>query len=549
MLFSWRSTTPLVVVFAILFIATVAYKPTDAQYVPPPVVTPPSTVPGKASVAPPFKHEVWVLDQSDTGKSNPSNTSAPPDHGGRVYIYDGEALRSLGSSASAIDVVELAGATATLCFDRTGSRPVRPHMGAVTKSGSHVIISFVVSGHVVILDGASRTPLACFRTERGDQNRTQAHASVLTPDEKWILVANQNGKKIERISADFATNTFAQDPAATIDLANGVTPNGLPRQSPDARPDNAPICAFVPKSGFPLFVSLRGGGMLVLDPHATPLKIVAEYDNKTIAGDGCGFAEADGWVVGNGGSNANKPAGWFVYRLPIAGSDVYKQSNPPNTPSIQLLDQDFNGPRDAHGAAVTGNGRYVWLFDRVAHVAEVFETASGKKVTTLNLRSDYSDLPAVDIADVAPDGKFLYIATRGPRPLSGAHAAVGKTPGVMTIELLENGRAGAVRGISPISNLITNSSGITIERADPHGLVVRRTPQSCAAPKGGPDFGGSSFVCIKQGEGSEGYLAVKISAWNQAACLSKNSKDCHWTSLECCKGLVGSADGTTPYVE
>jgi hypothetical protein len=349
-------------------------------------------------------------------------------------------------------------------------------MAASTRSGSHVIVSFVVSGHVVILDATTRTPLACFRTEAGQGGLIQAHASVLTPDEKHIFVANQNGKKIERINTDFATNTFTQDPAATLNLVNGSTPNGFPRQG-DLRPDNAPICGFVPSSGFPLFVSLRGGGMLIADPYTTPISIVAEYDNNTIANDGCGFGEANGWVVGNGGSNANKPNGWFVYRLPVAGRDVYRPENPPNTPAIDLVDQDFTGPRDAHGAAVTGNGRYTWLFDRIAHVAEVYEMATGQKINSLNLRSQFSERPAVDIADVAPDGRFLYIATRGPRPLSGSHAATGSNPGVMVIELLEEGRTGAVRGIAPISNLVTEN-GTQIERADPHGLIVRRTANS-----------------------------------------------------------------------
>ena len=82
------------------------------------------------------------------------------------------------------------------------------------------------------------------------------------------------------------------------------------------RPDNAPICPFVPVTGFPAYTSLRGGGMLAVHPYTTPMSIVAEYDSPVIPRDGCGFTEADGWIYGNGGGgNVANPDGWFLYRL------------------------------------------------------------------------------------------------------------------------------------------------------------------------------------------------------------------------------------------
>ena len=86
---------------------------------------------------------------------------------------------------------------------------------------------------------------------------------------------------------------------------------------------------------------------------------------------------------------------------------MYQATNPPNTPAIDLLDRDLNGPRDSHGGAVTGGGKYVWVFDRIAHVAEVFEMKTGAKVNTLNMRSDLARQPAIDIATVSPDGRFI----------------------------------------------------------------------------------------------------------------------------------------------
>jgi hypothetical protein len=85
----------------------------------------------------------------------------------------------------------------------------------------------------------------------------------------------------------------------------------------------------VPAGGFPAYISLRGGGVLVVDPYTTPMRIVAEYDAATLPRDGCGFTQARGWVYGDGGGgNALNPDGWYIYRLPVGGRDVYSSLNP-----------------------------------------------------------------------------------------------------------------------------------------------------------------------------------------------------------------------------
>lgn len=93
-------------------------------------------------------------------------------------------------------------------------------------------------------------------------------------------------------------------------------------------------------------------------------------------------------------------------------------------------------------------GRYVWFFDRAGNVAEIYCAATGQYLRTLNLSDpDISLDPTPDLADTAPDGRFIYIAARGPLPLSGDPRA---TPGVIALELLGDGRTGAVRGLARI---------------------------------------------------------------------------------------------------
>jgi len=436
----------------------------NEPYVPPPYVTPPAPAPGQAKVARAFAHEVWLVDQSN---------SAGKSFGGTVHIYDGEALRNSARTAVA-EKIDLGAETAALCLAKTGANPVRPHMLVFNRTDTHAILGFVASGHVVFLDARTRTPVDCFRTEPGAGDARQAHAVWPTPDDRYVLVANQNGKKFERIATNYAANAFAQQPAATLNLATCTTPSGEPCQAPGLRPDNAPICPFVPSTGFPAYVSLRGGGMLVVDHRTTPMSIVAEYDAQTVPRDGCGFIEAKGWVYGNGGGgNAANLDGWFLYRVPVGGPSVYDPARGPNLPEAEEIDHDQRSLRDAHGVARTAaDGKYVWFFDRLANVVEIFRADQGTHERTVNIADPpLSTDPTPDLVAESPDGRFMYASLRGPNPLSGdPHASLGSTPGVMVIEALQDGRNLAVRGIARI----TNRDAGGVERADGHGIRVRR---------------------------------------------------------------------------
>jgi hypothetical protein len=358
-------------------------------------------------------------------------------------------------------------------MEKTGANPVRPHMLVFNSTETHAVLAFVASGHVVFFDARTRQPVNCFRTEPGAGGVRQAHAVWPTPDDQYVLVANQNGKKFERIATNYATDSFTQQPAATLNLATCTTPSGAACQAAGLRPDNAPICPFVPSTGFPAYLSLRGGGMLAVDHSTTPMSIVAEYDNVQIPRDGCGFIEARGWVYGNGGGgNAANLDGWFLYRLPVGGRDVYDPSQGPGLPAAEEIDHDERSLRDAHGVAKTHGGKYVWFFDRLANVVEIFRADQGNHTQTVNIADpNLSTDPTPDLVGESPDGRFVYASLRGPNPLSGdPHASLGTTPGVMVIEVMKDGRDLAVRGIARISNVDVGG----VERADGHGIRVRR---------------------------------------------------------------------------
>jgi hypothetical protein len=142
----------------------------------------------------------------------------------------------------------------------------------------------------------------------------QAHAAFWTPDGRGVIVANQNGKLLERINYDPATGSFTHDTGATLNLATCRTPNGFPCESatpvstadpqhlgPHNRPDNAPVCPIVSFNN-KVFVTLRGGGLFVVDPETRPMSIVAEYGNMLMGRDGCGGIQVGDKMYLNGGA-------------------------------------------------------------------------------------------------------------------------------------------------------------------------------------------------------------------------------------------------------
>ena len=401
--------------------------------------------------------EVWVVDQSNTNGLT---------YGGAIHIFAvSDLMGAAAAKAKPIARIDLAGATAGLCMAQTGANPVRPHMLFFNSTHTHGVLSFVASGHVVIFDGASRAPKACIRMSPGEGGAIQAHAAFLTPDDDHILVANQNGKLLERIDTDYATNSYVHATAATLDLANCTTPNGFPCEDPVLRPDNAPICPRV-GSGNVSWITLRGGGLLVVDPDVTPMAIVGEYDRATVHPNGCGGTEVGGYMwLNSGGGTPNNLHEFDAYRFPVTG---YSPSNPPNTPARLLALTDDVEPRDGHGTALARG--HVWIFDRGANVAEVFHGGSGRHVGTMNLAGGASSDPSPDLADVAPAGNRIFVSLRGPNPLSGdPHVSTGSTPGIGVVQVQQNGARGFLKAVVPISNI--DAAGI--ERADPHGIRVR----------------------------------------------------------------------------
>jgi DNA-binding beta-propeller fold protein YncE len=281
------------------------------------------------------------------------------------------------------------------------------------------------------MDARRRVPLSCIDVG------AQAHAALPAPNDRYVIVANQNGKLLQRINTDFATNTFALDEAAALNLATCTTPSGAAceddgtRQT-NVRPDNAPICpAFDPTSRL-VFVTLRGGGLFVVDGTGSSLRIVAEYSRSVVHGNGCGGVVAAGRMFINaGGGTAGNPTEADVYsfrldQFPGTGA------SPADRPTPRQVFSKDDGDHDSHGMTVTGNGRFVWAADRLSNQIEVIEAETETLVQTFALPRGSED-PAADLLVLSPSGGYALATLRGACPLTANTAsnnAVGGMPGL-----------------------------------------------------------------------------------------------------------------------
>ena len=413
-----------------------------------------------ATAAAETPYEVWAVDQSNS----PGKT-----FGGTLYIYDGKDLERGRRAAEAVpEVIDLSQGASALCLARTGVNPVRPHMIAVNASQTHAAISFVATGHVLIMNAQTRAPVECIRTSVGAGGARQVHFAIPSPDESYIAVANQNGKLFERIDSNFAANSFVLNTGATINLLTCQTPNGVACQAPTIRPDNAPICPIVESTSRYVFVTLRGGGLFVVDAKSTPMQIVGEYDLATVHPNGCLGVQVDQKMyVDSGGGTASHLFGADLYAFPVDG---YAPSNPPNTPAPKVVLSDPSEGADAHGATLTKHQRYLWVADRGRNFIWVIETQTDELVNKIPLAGGVSGDPTPDLLATSPNGSHVFMSLRGPSPLTAdPHVSTGSTPGVGVIKVRGGGRDGTFEALAPVSNV----DGGGVERADVHALTIR----------------------------------------------------------------------------
>ena len=415
-------------------------------------------------------YELWVVDQAN------------PDVGGsKLYVYGGNQLGG-NALSGAPEVVDL-NAGAAGVGDGPGNRL---HLLLFNARHTHGVLAAVATGHVLFIRASDRKVTGS--VDVGDQ----AHGAVPSADDQIALVANQNGKRLARIRTDYANERYVHEAAADLDLA----------VLEDAEhPDNAPICPLMFVDGArKAYVTLRGGGMYVVDAAATPMRVIRQYGRSQIAPAGCG-----GMVWGN---------------------KVYINSGSPTSSDLYVFDSRTDAllkhipltqyGTDGHGLTFTGAGRYLWLANRGnGDNIVVIDTLRDEVVNVLSDVGPAPDLmdlspgilsrarcePASAVACLAPGGTRAFVSMRPPNNLTGGPSAAGERSGVSVMSITEGGRSGSRLFFFPVGGDATDTHALAVRLTNLGGLRLPATGTGPAAPadsdgsgspEGTPDAGGAA---------------------------------------------------------
>jgi hypothetical protein len=171
--------------------------------------------------------------------------------------------------------------------------------------------------------------------------------------------------------------------------------------------------------------------------------------------------------IDSGGGTATNLHQADLYAFPIDG---YSADNPANFPLPRLVFSDPSEGADAHGAALTKHGTYLWIADRGRNFLWVVDTATDQIVNIIQLVSDVSDDPTPDLLAVSPNGSRAFMSLRGPNPLTAdPHVSTGSTPGVGILKVTQGGRNARFEAVAPVSNI--DAGGV--ERGDVHAMTLR----------------------------------------------------------------------------
>jgi hypothetical protein len=384
-------------------------------------------------------YEVWLTDQSDTAEKS----------GGYLYVFDGAQLASNGGQFQPTHTIDLSGEINAFCKKETGKAVRRPHMVFFTTDQRYAVISFL-TGQVLFMDAASKAPIGCISVGKN------VHAAWPTPDQKMAIAANIKEKTFVRIWTDYSSQKFVFDQQQDVIHLKALQTG--------ERSDNAPICPITESTSTYAFVTLRGGGLLVVNVKETPLKVVASLTDRQIHPGGCGGIQVgDTMYVNSGGGWPVAPLAYDVYAI--------NMSELPESVSAKLISTRDTMFADSHG--MVGVGQYLWVVDRAGNNLEIIDSVTNLSVGLIKLAGAHSQDPAPDLIGVSPDNSYVFTNMRGVHPLTGNNKGVnnakGSTPGIMVIKVTNGGRNGVVIGIAKVSNMKNGK-----ETADPHGIAVRQ---------------------------------------------------------------------------
>jgi YVTN family beta-propeller protein len=288
----------------------------------------------------------------------------------------------------------------------------KPHNVTFTADGKYAWVANVGSSNVSVIDAKARKVVATIPAGK------TCHAVTFSPDGKRAYTANPGDGTVSVIDA------LKHDLVKTVPVGK------------------APALVTFSGDGKRAYVSNGGDATLSVIDTAT-LEVV-----KTIPNVGKG---AMGMVRSMDGK-----------RLIVTGGGENKVSIV-DTGQDVVVKETIHG-KDAHGVALTPDGKQAWVPNRLSGDVSIFDVATGDLLATIPNVGDKTDIIAF-----SPDGTRAFVTTRGEAQTGDPKVVSGREPGLSVIDV-------ASRTVAKKVSL----------GGDPHGVAVR-------AVGGGAPAGGSAY--------------------------------------------------------
>lgn len=312
-----------------------------------------------------------------------------------------------------------------------------PHMIEFTADQRYAFVANPSTGNVAVIRAPDRKVVALLTTG------PRTHHAAVAPGSRKVLVSvigavnvPWDGKLVE-LDIDLANERFTL--GRQLVLADDPL---FAAHKNEFKDSGGAVCVAFTADGRYGYVTLGPGldegGVVVLDTN--DFKLVKAYGPGQVQAN-CGTLLSPDtkhmYLVG-GDRNVGV---WYA-------SDVQTH---------QPVNRVETRGHDAHGSAVTPDGKEYWLVNRVTSNAIVMDTKTHQIL---------AELPFVgktpDIVAISSDSRYAFITLRGPKPVTMPHLAVGETPGVAVFDVPTR----------KLVRLLEPAKGN--ELSDFHGIAVRR---------------------------------------------------------------------------
>ncbi len=261
------------------------------------------------------------------------------------------------------------------------------------------------NGFIGIMDGMTKEAVALFRVT-GTSAGQRVHMSFWNSDGSALLIANLNGKVLERIdisrNADGTITQAAFNRSASLGVGKSLsvtagvksyqglnaqghsmigtitgdysqanlgdlTPAGKCRENGcsngsdgnmGGRVNNVIICPIISDNDH-AYITMGGGGLLVADTTTTPMTITGEYGQQVINGAGCGGVQVGDHMWLNAGISAsgagNVQSTFTLYTLDDSAFTAVQAENTP-LPITVYKDSDATDGNAANTATIGNLG-------------------------------------------------------------------------------------------------------------------------------------------------------------------------------------------------